>query len=267
MYLKSLTLKRVQVLRVRDDPAARARHHVHRRPQRLRQVQRRRRAGLGDGRAGRQVPARRQDGGRHLRRHVRAARRWAAPRSLLTIDNADGALPIEYSEVTISRTMFRNGGSEYAINGTPCRLLDVQELLCDSGIGREMHVIVGQGQLDSILHATPEDRRGLHRGGGRRPQAPQAQGEGAPQARLHRRQPDPAPGPAQRDPPPAQAARAAGRGGPRAAVVQADARDARARLLADDLVTARTALEQELADETILLRAPRGGRGRRRAGP
>ena len=80
---------------------------------------------------------------------------------LLTIDNTDGALPIEYAEVTISRTMFRSGGSEYAINGTPCRLLDVQELLSDSGIGREMHVIVGQGQLDTILHATPEDRRGF----------------------------------------------------------------------------------------------------------
>ena len=79
----------------------------------------------------------------------------------LTIDNTDGALPIDYAEVTISRTMFRNGGSEYAINGSSCRLLDVQELLSDSGIGREMHVIVGQGQLDSILHATPEDRRGF----------------------------------------------------------------------------------------------------------
>src|SRR5205809_6825106 len=74
---------------------------------------------------------------------------------ILTIDNSDGALPIDYTEVTISRIMFRNGGSEYAINGAPCRLLDVQELLSDSGIGREMHVILGQGQLDSILHATP----------------------------------------------------------------------------------------------------------------
>lgn len=78
---------------------------------------------------------------------------------ILTIDNSDGALPIEYSEVTISRTLFRNGGSEYAINKEPCRLLDVQELLSDSGLGREMHVIVGQGQLDQILHASPEDRR------------------------------------------------------------------------------------------------------------
>src|SRR5688500_7265460 len=79
----------------------------------------------------------------------------------LTIDNSDGALPIEYSEVTISRTLFRNGASEYAINGEQCRLLDVQELLSDSGLGREMHVIVGQGQLDQVLRATPEDRRGF----------------------------------------------------------------------------------------------------------
>lgn len=79
----------------------------------------------------------------------------------LTIDNTDGALPIEYTEVTISRTLFRNGGSEYAINGQSCRLLDVQELLSDSGLGREMHVIVGQGQLDAVLRATPEERRGF----------------------------------------------------------------------------------------------------------
>ena len=80
---------------------------------------------------------------------------------ILTIDNTDGALPIDYTEVTISRTLFRNGGSEYAINGDACRLLDVQELLSDSGLGREMHVIVGQGQLDSVLRATPEERRGF----------------------------------------------------------------------------------------------------------
>ncbi len=79
----------------------------------------------------------------------------------LTIDNADGALPIEYSEVTISRTLFRNGSSEYAINGETCRLLDVQELLSDSGLGREMHVIVGQGRLETVLQASPEDRRGF----------------------------------------------------------------------------------------------------------
>jgi chromosome segregation protein len=80
---------------------------------------------------------------------------------VLTIDNSDGALPIEYSEVTISRILFRSGQSEYAINGEACRLLDVQELLSDSGLGREMHVIVGQGRLDSVLQATPEDRRGF----------------------------------------------------------------------------------------------------------
>ncbi|MET0886939.1 MAG: AAA family ATPase, partial [Mycetocola sp.] len=80
---------------------------------------------------------------------------------LLTIDNSDGALPIDYTEVTISRTLFRNGGSDYAINGENCRLLDVQELLSDSGLGREMHVIVGQGQLDAVLRASPEERRGF----------------------------------------------------------------------------------------------------------
>ena len=79
----------------------------------------------------------------------------------LTIDNTDGALPIDYTEVSITRRMFRDGASEYEINGTSCRLLDIQELLSDSGIGREMHVIVGQGQLDSVLQAKPEDRRGF----------------------------------------------------------------------------------------------------------
>ena len=172
----------------------------------------------------------------------------------LTIDNTDGALPIEYAEVTISRTMFRNGGSEYAINGHGCRLLDVQELLSDSGIGREMHVIVGQGQLDSILRATPEDRRGFieeaagvlkHRK--RKEKAlRKLDSTSANLARLGdllveiRRQLKPLGRQA-------EVAR-------RAAVVQADARDARARLLADDLATARHSLEQELADETVLAR-------------
>src|SRR5689334_4868474 len=77
----------------------------------------------------------------------------------LTIDNADGALPIDYAEVSITRRMFRDGAGEYEINGSPCRLLDIQELLSDSGIGREMHVVVGQGQLDSVLQSRPEDRR------------------------------------------------------------------------------------------------------------
>lgn len=79
----------------------------------------------------------------------------------LTIDNTSGDLPIDYSEVTISRTLFRQGGSEYAINGTPCRLLDIQELLSDTGMGRNMHVIIGQGQLDQVLSADPSQRRSL----------------------------------------------------------------------------------------------------------
>ncbi len=171
----------------------------------------------------------------------------------LTIDNVDGALPIDFSEVTISRTMFRNGGSEYAINGDSCRLLDVQELLSDSGIGREMHVIVGQGQLDSILHATPEDRRGFveeaagvlkHRKRKEKALRKLEATEGN-LTRLSdllteiRRQLKPLGRQA-------EVAR-------KAAFVQADARDARARLLADDLVTARTALEREQADETVLV--------------
>src|SRR4051794_15033431 len=85
----------------------------------------------------------------------------------LTIDNTDNALPIDYTEVSITRRMFREGTSEYEINGESARLLDIQELLSDSGIGREMHVIVGQGQLDTILQARPDDRRGfLEEGGG-----------------------------------------------------------------------------------------------------
>ncbi|MFL6090872.1 MAG: chromosome segregation protein SMC [Aeromicrobium sp.] len=171
---------------------------------------------------------------------------------LLTIDNTDGALPIEYSEVTISRTMFRNGGSEYAINGTPCRLLDVQELLSDSGIGREMHVIVGQGQLDSILRATPEDRRGFieeaagvlkHR---KRKEKALRKLEST-DGNLTRLQDVLTELRRQLKPLGRQAEVAR-----RAAVIQADARDARARLLADDIVTSRGAIAEELADETAL---------------
>ena len=77
----------------------------------------------------------------------------------LTIDNTDGALPIEYAEVSVTRLMFRSGESEYSINGSRCRLVDIQELMSDSGIGRELHVVVGQGQLDAVLSARPEDRR------------------------------------------------------------------------------------------------------------
>src|SRR6478672_7184688 len=77
----------------------------------------------------------------------------------LTIDNSAGLLPIEFTEVTITRTLFRSGDSEYAINGVPCRLLDIQELLSDTGVGRQQHVIVSQGQIDAVLNAQPTDRR------------------------------------------------------------------------------------------------------------
>ncbi len=77
----------------------------------------------------------------------------------LTIDNSDGVLPIEFTEVTVTRVLFRSGDSEYMINGAPCRLLDIQELLSDAGVGRQQHVIVSQGQIDQVLNARPEDRR------------------------------------------------------------------------------------------------------------
>ena len=79
----------------------------------------------------------------------------------LTIDNSSGILPIDFSEVIVRRTLFRNGDSEYAINNVPCRLLDVQELLSDAGVGRQQHVIVSQGQIDAVLNARPEDRRAI----------------------------------------------------------------------------------------------------------
>ena len=171
----------------------------------------------------------------------------------LTIDNSDGALPIDYTEVTIARTMFRNGGSEYALNGTPCRLLDIQELLSDSGIGHEMHVIVGQGQLDAVLRATAEERRGfIEEAAGvlkhrkrkeralRKMEAMEANlirvNDLTGEIRRHL-------GPLGRQ---AKTAR-------KAATIQAEARDARLRLLADDLIQLTTALEQEVADETALI--------------
>ena len=79
----------------------------------------------------------------------------------LTIDNASGMLPIEFNEVTITRTLFRSGDSEYALNGVPCRLLDIQDLLSDSGVGRQQHVIISQGQIYAVLNARPEDRRAI----------------------------------------------------------------------------------------------------------
>ncbi|MFD8394532.1 chromosome segregation SMC family protein, partial [Streptomyces sp. NPDC059680] len=170
----------------------------------------------------------------------------------LTIDNSDGALPIEYAEVTITRIMFRNGGSEYQINGDTCRLLDIQELLSDSGIGREMHVIVGQGQLDSVLHADPMGRRAfIEEAAGvlkhRKRKEKALRKLDAMQANLARVQDLTDELRRQLKPLGRQAAVAR-----RAAVIQADLRDARLRLLADDLVRLRQALKAEIADEAAL---------------
>ncbi|MFV0433644.1 MAG: chromosome segregation protein SMC [Leucobacter sp.] len=167
----------------------------------------------------------------------------------LTIDNSDGALPIEYTEVTISRTLFRNGSSDYAINGESCRLLDVQELLSDSGLGREMHVIVGQGRLDSVLRATPEDRRGFieeaagilkHRRRKERTERKLA----AMEANLTRLE-DLA-GEIRRQLKPlgrqAEVAR-------EAQTIAAEVRDAKARLIADDVSRLRRELEELAKDE------------------
>ncbi|MGW0629085.1 AAA family ATPase [Streptomyces sp. NPDC002758] len=170
----------------------------------------------------------------------------------LTIDNSDGALPIEYAEVTITRIMFRNGGSEYQINGDTCRLLDIQDLLSDSGIGREMHVIVGQGQLDSVLHADPMGRRAfIEEAAGvlkhRKRKEKALRKLDAMQANLARVQDLTDELRRQLKPLGRQAAVAR-----RAAVIQADLRDARLRLLADDLVRLREALKAEVADEAAL---------------
>ncbi|MGW5329958.1 AAA family ATPase [Streptomyces sp. NPDC004014] len=170
----------------------------------------------------------------------------------LTIDNSDGALPIEYAEVTITRIMFRNGGSEYQINGDTCRLLDIQDLLSDSGIGREMHVIVGQGQLDSVLHADPAGRRAfIEEAAGvlkhRKRKEKALRKLDAMQANLARVQDLTDELRRQLKPLGRQAAVAR-----RAAVIQADLRDARLRLLADDLVRLREALKSEIADEAAL---------------
>ena len=171
----------------------------------------------------------------------------------LTIDNSDGALPIEYAEVTISRLMFRSGQSEYAINGDRCRLLDVQELLSDSGLGREMHVIVGQGQLDTVLHAGPEARRALieeaagvlkHR---RRKEKALRKLE-AMQANLTRLV-DLTAELSRRLKPLGRQAEVARR----AVAIQADLRDSRLRLLADDYVTLAAKLAADEADETAVL--------------
>ncbi|NVI91794.1 chromosome segregation SMC family protein, partial [Actinomadura sp. BRA 177] len=171
---------------------------------------------------------------------------------VLTIDNTDGALPIDYTEVTISRLMFRSGSSEYAINGDSCRLLDIQELLSDSGIGREMHVIIGQGQLDRVLHSGPEGRRAvIEEAAGvlkhRKRKEKALRKLDAMQGNLTRVQDLTVELRRQLKPLGKQAEIAR-----RAAVIQADLRDARLRLLADDLVTLGTKLEQEAADEAAI---------------
>ena len=173
----------------------------------------------------------------------------------LTIDNTDGALPVEYTEVTISRTMFRTGGSEYSINGHAARLLDVQELLSDSGIGREMHVIVGQGQLDAILGATPEVRRGfIEEAAGvlkhRKRKEKALRKLDSTQANLDRLADLVAEIRRQLKPLGRQAEVAR-----RAALIQAERRDALARVLADDLTRVTLALESDLADEAAMNRA------------
>jgi chromosome segregation protein len=170
----------------------------------------------------------------------------------LTIDNTDNALPIEYTEVSITRRMFRSGESEYEINGNSSRLLDIQELLSDSGIGREMHVIVGQGQLDAVLHAKPEDRRAfIEEAAGvlkhRKRKEKALRKLDAMQTNLNRLTDLTAELRRQLKPLGKQAEVAR-----RAAGIQSDLRDARLRLLADDLVTLRTTLDKEIADETAL---------------
>jgi chromosome segregation protein len=171
---------------------------------------------------------------------------------VLTIDNSDGALPIEYSEVTISRTMFRNGGSEYSINGQGCRLLDVQELLSDSGIGRYLHVTAAPGPPDPILGPPRGGGRGsAHHPAGvlkhRKRKEKALRKLEAMQANLTRLQDLTAELRRQLGPLGKQAELAR-----RAQTIQTDLRDARLRLLADDLVQARASFEQEVADETAL---------------
>ncbi|MEU0879123.1 chromosome segregation protein SMC [Lentzea sp. NPDC005914] len=167
----------------------------------------------------------------------------------LTIDNSDGMLPIEYTEVSITRRMFREGATEYEINGNSCRLMDIQELLSDSGIGREMHVIVGQGQLAAILESKPEERRAfIEEAAGvlkhRKRKEKALRKLEAMQANLTRLTDLTTELRRQLKPLGKQAEIAR-----RAQVVQSELRDSKLRLLADDLVTQREAIAQEEHDE------------------
>ena len=170
----------------------------------------------------------------------------------VTIDNTDGALPIDFTEVTISRILFRNGQSDYQINGESCRLLDIQELLSDSGIGREMHVIVGQGQLDAILMANPEERRGfIEEAAGilkhRKRKEKALRKLDSMQTNMSRVQDLTNELRRQLRPLGKQAEVAK-----KAAVIQADVRDARLRILADDVIAFKATLNSEVADESAL---------------
>ena len=170
----------------------------------------------------------------------------------VTIDNTDGALPIDFTEVTISRILFRNGQSDYQINGESCRLLDIQELLSDSGIGREMHVIVGQGQLDAILMANPEERRGfIEEAAGilkhRKRKEKALRKLDSMQTNMSRVQDLTNELRRQLRPLGKQAEVAK-----KAAVIQAEVRDARLRILADDVISFKATLNSEVADEGAL---------------
>ncbi len=170
----------------------------------------------------------------------------------VTIDNTDNALPIDFTEVTITRILFRNGTSEYQLNGETTRLLDIQELLSDSGIGREMHVIVGQGQLDAILLANPEERRAfIEEAAGvlkhRKRKEKALRKLDSMQANLARIQDLTVELRRQLKPLGKQAEVAR-----KASTIQSDVRDSRLRLLADDLIALKSTLDAEVADETSL---------------
>lgn len=170
----------------------------------------------------------------------------------VTIDNTDQTLPIDFTEVTISRVLFRNGTSEYLLNGETTRLLDIQELLSDSGIGREMHVIVGQGQLDAILLANPEERRAfIEEAAGvlkhRKRKEKALRKLDSMQGNLSRIQDLTVELRRNLKPLGKQAEVAR-----KASTIQSDVRDSRLRLLADDLINLKSNLDAEVADETVL---------------